>query len=166
MFPLRNVSGSILRLAPRVFGRNSRATHATSWPPARRSAPLALPQRPIAAGPTMASGASTLEFVSVCRAIEADRRSAWRAHLDRAYGQARTVRPKSLKTLETSCPRAAVLTASWSRCAELITKLKGGNGRGSRVGTPHSDMIWCTSITLPSGSWKKIWCHPFIAHVP
>ena len=31
---------------------------------------------------------------------------------------------------------------------------------------PHSDMIWCTSITLPSGSWKKIWCHPFIAHVP
>jgi hypothetical protein len=41
-----------------------------------------------------------------------------------------------------------------------------GDGRGSRVGTAHSDMIWCTSITLPSGSWKKIWCHPFIAHVP
>jgi hypothetical protein len=38
--------------------------------------------------------------------------------------------------------------------------------RVARVGTPHSDMIWCTSITLPSGSWKKIWCHPFIAHVP
>ena len=26
--------------------------------------------------------------------------------------------------------------------------------------------VWCTSMMLPSGSWKKIWYQPFIAHVP
>src|SRR5262245_36826679 len=25
---------------------------------------------------------------------------------------------------------------------------------------------WCTSMMLPSGSWKKIWCQPFMAQPP
>ena len=41
---------------------------------------------------------------------------------------------------------------------------KRRSGRARSV--PRQDRTWCTSMTLPSGSWKKIWSQPRIAQAP